>query len=131
MKLKDITMSSLGLITGKDAIKIERIENIGSVNKSLCSADINAEFIPVSFIFDGVILFNFKSDGIRGVLSDDEFDMYSESESESVIEEIENSKIVNLNKGLNRYDNFKHIIMSAYDYNVEVVCNSVELEVNA
>jgi hypothetical protein len=85
MKLKDVVIKNLGLITGRDAIKIakisstdpQRIEIIGSTASRLCSKppDVSADFFEIKFIFDRVIMFNIKYDEIAGAFSDEEFEM--------------------------------------------------------
>jgi hypothetical protein len=132
MKLKDIITKDAGLIKGRDAIKIVKIETvnprkmevIGSVDSQLCNTKRNMsdDFFEMKFIFDDVIMFNVKFDEIEGILSDEEFNMYSESESESAIEEIENSRLVMMNNGKHGFNNLRHIIITAYDYIIEVVC---------
>jgi hypothetical protein len=132
MKLKNVITKDVGLIMGRNAIDIKKIdainprkiEVVGSINANLCSVKPNLldDYFAMKFIFDGVIMFNIKFDEIAGILSDEEFDMYSESESESAIEEIEDSRIVLMNNGKNGYNNLRHIVITTYDYIIETVC---------
>lgn len=82
----------------------------------------------VKFQFDGVIMFNLRLDEIRGALSDKAFEMYAHSDSESAIVEIENSQIVEKNNGLNGFNHLKHLLINAYDYDIEVVCSSFDIQ---
>ncbi len=132
MNLVDVEIEKIGLIRGRDAIQIVQIEsknprNIkvsGQVDASLCSNNENLEeFFKIEFLFEGVILFNILEDEIRGLnLSDEEFDMYANSNSESAVEEIQNSRVAKENIGVHRDKLLKHWIITAYDYNIEVVC---------
>ena len=138
MKLKDIVTQEFGLIIGRDAIEIKKIETINprkieavmSISKDLCSIKLNvvSDFFFVKFIFNGVIMFNLRLDEIRGALSDEEFDMYANSDSVSAIEEIENSKIVEKNNAINGFNHLKHLLINAYDYHIEVVCSGFDMQ---
>lgn len=138
MKLKDIVTQEFGLIIGRDAIEVKKIEIINprkieavlSISRDLCSIKPNvvSDFFLVKFLFDGVIMFNLRLDEIRGVLSDKELDMYAKSESESAFVEIENSKKVKKNNGLNGFNHLKHLLINAYDYDIEVVCSSFDIQ---
>lgn len=73
-------------------------------------------------------MFNLRLDEIRGALSDRAFEMYAHSDSESAIVEIENSKIVEKNNGLKGFNHLKHLLITAYDYDIEIVCSSFDIQ---
>lgn len=101
-----------------------------SISRDLCSIKPNvvSDFFFVKFLFNGVIIFNLRLDEIRGSLSDKAFDIYAHSDSESAIVEIENSKIVEKNNGLNGFNHLKHLLINVYDYDIEIVCFSFDIQ---
>lgn len=138
MKLKDIVTQEFGLIIGRDAIEVKKIETINprkivavlSISRDLCSIKPNvvSDYFLAKFEFDGVIMFNLRLDEIRGALSDKAFEMYAHSDSESAIVEIENSQIVEKNNGLNGFNHLKHLLINAYNYDIEVVCSNFDIQ---
>lgn len=134
MKLKDIKIEEIGLVKGRDAIQVVGIESnnprkikiIGNINSDTCSNKIVPQkYFDIEFLFDRVIMLNIYEDEICGLnISDEEFNMYADSDSESSIEEIENSNIVKMNEEKLGLKNLRHLIITTYDYKVEVVCEN-------
>lgn len=130
MRLVDVEVDGIGLIRRRDAIQVARIESInpriikiiGNIASNLFSEAKVKGFFNVEFIFDGVIMLKYLFDEIRELMSDEEFDIYAYSDSESAIEEIENSRIVKMNKEIRGLENIRHFIVTAHDYRIEIVC---------
>lgn len=131
MDLVDLSILDYGLIKGRDSLNIieiksynpKKIEVIVSLFNSLCRNEI---FLKITF--EDIIIYKIFDDEIRGILNDEEFDMYSESDTESVFMEIENSILANKNKHLSRNKELRHIIIETYDFKIECVCEVFTVE---
>lgn len=138
MKLIDFVLPKYGLIRGRDAINIlevvsknpRRMEVICSVrtNSFTEKSDITDEFVQLKFIFQGVILHKIFDENIRGILTEEEFEMYAESDTESAVMKIENSNLLGKNKGINNLKNLHHIILETYDFKIESLCEYLLVE---
>ncbi len=131
MNLVDLSILDYGLIKGRDSLNIieiksynpKKIEVIVSLFNSECR---NEMFLKI--IFEDIIIYKIFDDDIRGVLNDEEFNMYSESDTESVFMEIKDSILVKKNKRLQKNKNLRHIIIETYDFKIECVCEIFTVE---
>ncbi len=130
MKLVDINISNLGLIKGRDALNILEIKSINprkvEIIVSLFVNGSTQKFLKI--MFNGVILFKIVDENIRGTLTEEEFEMYADSNTESVFMEIENSSLAKKNQVIYRNAILRHIILETYDFNVESLCESIIVE---
>ena len=138
MKLIDLDFSVYGTISGRDAVNIleissknpRKVEIIVSVcTRSIANkAELTEQFVQFKIMFDGVILYKIFDENIRGLLGEEEFDMYSESDAESALMEIQGSELVEKNKGIYQSGSLRHLILDTYDFKVETLCESFTIK---
>ena len=134
MKLIDFNIPNFGQIKGRDAINILetkcsnplKFEVIVSVfDSSTNKSNTTDKLKYLKIIFLGVILYKIFDENIRGILTEKEFEMYSESDTETVFMEIENSDLVQKNNEISKGKNLRHLVLETYDYKIECLCENV------
>jgi hypothetical protein len=128
----NIIITELGVICGRDAIFLDKInftstsnvELIGEINSVLCSIKMSEErYIPYKFLFKSIYYFNMVeldvsySNILRNV-----------NVSSSLIE-VEESELLERIKEVRGLD-LRHLIICTYDEIFEIACEEFEMEFN-
>lgn len=131
MKLIDVNIPNYGMIKGRDSLNIVEMKSLNPRTIELILSlhtGIKNKYKYLKIIFVGVILYKVFDENIRGLLTEEEFDMHAKSNAESVFMEVEDSNLVKKNIGVYGNENLRHLIIETYDFKIESLCENVIIE---